>query len=105
MTKNKPNLGINSPYRQFGCFYEKNIKNYLASCEYICSNSPMGTGFAVPAGNKLCELKGSKFTTYPLYPFKPRESHPVHNPDFKWEEPTKEEYCEWYFKRYGKEKA
>ena len=98
----KKGAGLNSPYRQFGCFYEKNIKNYLASCEYLCSNPPMGTGFAVPAGNKLCELKVSRFEKYP---FKLRKSYPVHNPDFKWEEPTKEEYCEWYFKKYGKEEA
>ena len=101
MTKNKPNLGINSPYRQFGCYYEKNIKKYLESCQFITSNQPTcQTGAVFTDGKKILCLSNKS------YCFKPGAfTNRVHNPDFKWEEPTPEEYCEWYFKKYGKVKT
>ena len=85
----KKGAGLNSPYKQFGCYYEKNIKKYLATRKAISFYCADDSGTSM----------------HPLY--KTQESHTYlfRNPDVEFEEPTLEEYCEWYFKKYGKEAA
>ncbi len=78
--------GMLSPYRQFGCFYEKNIEKYRASSNTIsveCGDT-RGT-----SGHPLYQVRGSYTCRVP-------PTEPV-----KLEPPTWEEYCEWYFKKYG----
>jgi hypothetical protein len=78
------NSPMDSPWRQFNCFYEKNIKNYLKSRRTLFFNTTAGTS-SVP-GHNTCIGQGSIH---------------VSDPNFKCEMPTLEEYCEWYFKKYG----
>jgi len=84
----KVHNGVDSPYRQFGYFFEKNIKKYLATQKAISFYCADDSGTSM----------------HPLY--KTQESHTslYRNPDVKFEEPTAEEYCEWYYKKYGKGK-
>tara|TARA_R100001082_G_scaffold84055_1_gene50741 strand:+ start:985 stop:1254 length:270 start_codon:yes stop_codon:yes gene_type:complete len=78
------NNPMDSPWRQFNCFYEKNIENYLKSRRTIFFNTNEGTSCV--EGHNACVGQGSI---------------QVDNPNFKCETPTPEEYCEWYFKKYG----
>jgi len=77
------NNPMDSPWRQFNCFYEKNIENYLKSRRTIYFNTNEGT------------------SQCPMYPSIGLGSVQIDDTNFKCETPTPEEYCEWYFKKYG----
>ena len=84
----KVHNGVDSPYRQFGCFFEKNIKKYLATqktISFYCGDA-------------------SGTSQHPLYQISKSFTYNFYNPDVEFEEPTAEEYCEWYYKKYGKGK-
>ena len=85
----KKGAGLNSPYRQFGCYYEKNIKKYLATRKAISFYCADDSGTSM----------------HPLYETQESRTYLFRNPDVKFEDPTPEEYVEWYFKKYGKEAA
>ena len=83
----KPNQsGMLSPYRQFGCFYEKNIGKYRASFKTLSFHCGDARGTSA----------------HPLYQIQQTFTCKVPPAEHvKFEEPTWEEYCEWYFKKYG----